>query len=274
MPHGTTIRTNGQTLTVQASVSYWTTEALALIASANDDIANTVVTTITTDTTLWFANTATTTRLTVKQLDGTTLFAQDVEVNPGVGRRVLNPLPDVYQSAADLKPLSPLAPAGAVAETFPRAGATIANGATLTSGQLYMIAINLNVGVTVSSITFLSSTTAAVNPTNQWFALYSSDLALLAQTADDTNTAWGASAAKTLAIASPYTTTKSGLHYVGIMVKADTVPTLAAAIALAVSNAVAPVSAGNSSSAGLTDAAPATAGAITGATRYPYAYLS
>jgi hypothetical protein len=55
----------------------------------------------------------------------------------------------------------------------------------------------------------------------------------LARTADQTTAAWAANTIKTLAIAqatagsaSSYTTTYSGLHYLGVMIKASTNPSL------------------------------------------------
>jgi hypothetical protein len=101
MPHKITVKTNGQTLTVNASVSHWTSEALALAASGTNDVESTTTTTITADYNLWFANTATTATITVKQLDGTVLLQQEFPVGPGFGPRTLNPLPDPFAVAAD-----------------------------------------------------------------------------------------------------------------------------------------------------------------------------
>jgi hypothetical protein len=95
------VNTNGQTLTVNASVSHWTTAALAVTASAANDVESTTTTTITSNYVMHFSNTATTAAITVKQLDGTTLYAGTVDVSAGTGPRVLNPLPDEYQQAAD-----------------------------------------------------------------------------------------------------------------------------------------------------------------------------
>lgn len=276
MPHKTTIKTNGQTLTVKASVSHWTTEALALAASGTNDVESTTTTTITSDYDLWFANTATTATITVKQLDGTTLATYaDLQVNPGVGVRTLSPIPDGYQAAADsgVNRLS-LAPAGALAETFPRAGGPTTNIAVPgVSGRLFMTAIHLQAGMTVSSITYTSVTTAAVAPTAQWFALYNSSRVLLRQTADDTSTAWGATTVKTLSLTTPFTTTYTGLHYVAINVTAGTVPSLLGASVTSTGLGIAPVLSG-ASTTGLTDTAPATADAITAAGLIPYAYVT
>jgi hypothetical protein len=94
------VKPNGQTLRVTSSASYWTTEALALVASASDDIVGEVTTT--SDITMWFANAATTTTIDVTQPDGTSILSQNFPVDPGVGPRTLNPGPDEYKQAADL----------------------------------------------------------------------------------------------------------------------------------------------------------------------------
>ncbi len=77
---------------------------------------------------------------------------------------------------------------------------------------------------------FVSGGTAAVTPTNWWFSLHDSTRKALARTADQLTAAWAANTAKSLAIAqttagtaTSYTTTYTGLHYLGIMIKATTV---------------------------------------------------
>lgn len=104
---------------------------------------------------------------------------------------------------------------------------------TPTSGALYLVPIWLPKGLVVSNISFTSGGTAASSPTNWWFTLHDSSRVALARTADQTTTAWAANTTKTLAIAqttagsaSSYTTTYSGLHYLGFMVAASTVPSI------------------------------------------------
>lgn len=106
------------------------------------------------------------------------------------------------------------------------------NLAALTTQVMTSVALPLQAGDVVTSLTFVSATTAAGTPTNWWFALYSPAGALLAQTADQTNTAWAANTAKTVALATPQLITAAGVYYAAIMVKATTVPTLAGATAL------------------------------------------
>ncbi|QTU64211.1 right-handed parallel beta-helix repeat-containing protein [Streptomyces scabiei] len=104
---------------------------------------------------------------------------------------------------------------------------------TPTSGTLYLVPIWLPKGLVISNLSFVSGGTAMVTPTNWWFTLHNSAKVALARTADQLTAAWAANTVKTLAIAqatagaaSSYTTTYSGLHYLGIMVKATTPPNL------------------------------------------------
>lgn len=167
----------------------------------------------------------------------------------------------------------PLRPTGAKGSTFPRAGTPMIGSALLVSGRLHLVAIDLPAGTPLTSITFVSSTVAAGTPLNQWFALYSSALALLRQTVDDGTAAWAVSTAKTLALTSGFTTTATGLHYLGVMVNATTAPSLAACSGLAQVHALAPVTNGFSTT-GLTDTAPNPAAAPAGQANAPWAFVS
>ena len=107
------------------------------------------------------------------------------------------------------------------------------SSAAMTSGVLYLVPIWLPKGTVVSNLSFITGSTAVGTPTNWWFTLHNSSRVALARTADQTTTAWAANTTKTLAVAqttagaaSSYTTTYSGLHYLGIMVKATTMPTI------------------------------------------------
>lgn len=171
-------------------------------------------------------------------------------------------------------PLFGCAPAGAIAETFPREYAAFGDVSTLATGRLQMQAIWLPKGVSCSSITFVSGTTAATLPLNQLFGLYNSSRALLRGTTDDTSTAWAAAAAKTLALTSAFVTTYAGLHYVAILVVATTVPTLLGTRGNigSAAMAIAPIYTGSSTSA--ITALPDPAGAITAGVGVFYAYVS
>ncbi len=164
---------------------------------------------------------------------------------------------------------------GAVAETFKRVGPTMGQSAMLATGRLHMVAIDLPAGLTVNAITFVSGTTAAVLPLNQWFSLHDSSRAVLRQTVDDTTTAWNASSAKTLALTSAFPTTYAGLHYVGINVTATTPPSLIIAAGSLLLNGFAPITTGFSTT-GLTTpgSLSSPAAAMTAQTNSPWAYLS
>lgn len=171
----------------------------------------------------------------------------------------------------------PAKPTAALAETFRRANGSFANTTGMTSGTLYLTAIALAGGLSVSTITFFTSTTPVGTPTHQWFCLLDSSLNVLAKTADDTTTAWGSSTAKTLTISGgPYVTTRSGLYYVGVLVTATTPPGLMGLTDTdSNADALAPAICGTSTT-GLTDPASlgATAAAITAGLRKRYAYVA
>jgi hypothetical protein len=96
----------------------------------------------------------------------------------------------------------------------------------LTTQVMLSVALYLREGDVVTNLSFKSGATAADTPTNWWFALYDPDGALLAQTADQTTTAWAANTVKTLALSAAQTIAATGVHYAGIMVKATDLPSL------------------------------------------------
>lgn len=119
-----------------------------------------------------------------------------------------------------------------LAETVPRVLVTSAGGSAAT-GALPFQAIYLTAGMTIGHMTFISGNTPASVPTHWWFALFDLNSNMLAVTADQTTTAWGAATVKTLAIAttaqgaqSTFTTTYSGYYYIGAMMTATTVVSL------------------------------------------------
>lgn len=166
---------------------------------------------------------------------------------------------------------------GAVAETYSRVGFPLANLAgSVVSGQQLFVAVQLFSGQVVSQIGFWAGTTAAVTPTNQFFGLWSSARAQLRLTADDTTTAWGASAEKVLTLSSPYTITADGLYYLSVLVAAATPPTLTGVASTGVPLAATPVLNGrDTTNTGITTpaSAPATAAAFASSGSYPYAYV-
>lgn len=156
---------------------------------------------------------------------------------------------------------------------------TLANATALLSGRLTLGTIGLRAGDVIRTATFLSATTALATGTNQWFALFDANRNRVAITNDDTSTAWAANTAKTLTFATPYEVPDTGLYYLGIMVAATTVPTLAGIGHLAGPGAVIanlpPIQCG-SADTGLTNPAscPAQATTLTALAVVPYAYVS
>lgn len=138
-----------------------------------------------------------------------------------------------------------------------------------TGGTLFLQSIYLKAGITVSSISISSATTAANGPTHWMFGLYSGARALLATSTDQTNTAWAANTLKTLAMTTPYLVPTTGLYYVGFFMTASTAIITSKGGAAKTGgqlSAQAPILHGATSDTGLTTTLPANAGAITGGT--------
>lgn len=164
---------------------------------------------------------------------------------------------------------------GAIAESYDRSEVTSGNVGLLVSGRLHLVEMPLSKGQVVTSITFKSGTTAAVNPTAQHFHIWSAARAKLAVTNDDGATAWASNTEKTLALSSQYTVATSGLHYIGILVAAGTVPSFLGHGPSSLIAGAAPILSG-SADTGLTDLAslPTTAAALTATSVLPYCYVS
>lgn len=160
----------------------------------------------------------------------------------------------------------------AIAQTMPRWGVSTTAVAIAASGVMYCVAIHLPSDVTVTNISFLSGTAEATG-THAWMALYTGDLRLLAQTADDTAAAAiGANAVYTRALSTPVKTTYSGLYYLGISVTATTMPTASGAVSTNQS-IIPPISSGSTGSA-LLGVAPAQAAALTATGSIPYMFVT
>jgi hypothetical protein len=115
--------------------------------------------------------------------------------------------------------------------SFPRIIAT-ANNAIGATGVGHATAIALQAGDVVTSITFVTATTAAASPTAGYIALYDATVSptaptLMAQSADFGSTARAANTAYTVSLATAQTIINAGLYYISISFTASTVPTLA-----------------------------------------------
>ena len=151
---------------------------------------------------------------------------------------------------------------GAKAESIPRTLAGV-NIAAVTSGTMVMQAIWLPAGMVINNLIAHSGTTASATQTNRWMALYDQNRSLLRQSADQTTTVLAVHTLYTASITA-YTTTYSGIHYIGIMTAATT-PNSLIGVTAAVNAAIrgqTPILTGTSTT-DLTTTAPATAAAIT-----------
>jgi hypothetical protein len=158
--------------------------------------------------------------------------------------------PTVHQSPAPMEASTTgaLMPASVTHSTVPRA-AQVRDLAVLESGRLHLVAIDLPAGLSVQDITFFSGATGAAGATHQWFALFDASNSALAVTVDDAAAEWAPNSAKTLRASIPHVTTYAGLHYLGIMVAASTIPTLMAVEGSAAFSAQPPVLAGTGAEA-------------------------
>lgn len=173
-------------------------------------------------------------------------------------------------------------PAGSTAQTYARAQID-SNSATAASGVLNMTAIALPNNLVVNSLNLVTGTTAAITPTHQWAGLYNASRVLLAISADETTAAMAASTIQTYPIATiaqgaaaSFTTTYTGLYYVGIVVVAGTQPTWQGLTATdATPTTLPPILAGTSTGSLTTPSAfPTTAGVITPTAQQLYAFTS
>jgi hypothetical protein len=174
-------------------------------------------------------------------------------------------------------PVANLGITGTIAETMPRELCPEVNSTVPTaSGTLWLQAIYLKAGQLISNIILSSATTAAGTPTNARAGLFDlATRALLAETANQTTTAWAANTVKTLALTTPYRVPTSGLYYIGFYMTATTIITMKGGTAKTGAQlaGTAPIL-GGASSTGLTTAMPNPAAAITAGTASLYAAVS
>jgi hypothetical protein len=145
----------------------------------------------------------------------------------------------------------------------------------LATGVMTSVPIYLQAGDIITNLSFRSGATAAGTPTAWWFALYSSAAtpALLAQTADQTTTAWAANTTMTKALATAQTITATGIYWAAINVTATTPPTLlGCAVAPAIVTGERNLS--QSSGSALTTTAPSTIATPTAKNFSPYVVLT
>lgn len=150
-----------------------------------------------------------------------------------------------------------------------------AGSVALTTQVMTAVPIFLGPGDVITNVSFFTGTTAAGTPTNWWAALYDTAATpnLLAQSADQLTAAMAAFTKMTVALSTPQTTSKPGVFWVAIMVKATTVPTLLGTIGIP------PIATGErnlavTSGAALTTTATATLASPTVQRFVPYVVLT
>ena len=157
-------------------------------------------------------------------------------------------------------------PTGTLAESMDRNICTETNATIPTaSGTLFMEAIFLSAGMTVSNIMWHSATTAGATITSYRLGLYDINRNLLATSADQGSAAWAANTMKTLAMTTPYLVPTSGIYYIGMYMTATTIITSKGNTAKTGGQlaAQAPILHGTSTT-GITNTLPNPAAAITG----------
>lgn len=169
---------------------------------------------------------------------------------------------DLITRAEGLSLDRPYAPTAYIRSNIDRmTGPAPAGVAALSTGRLTLTALYLQAGEVVTSLTFISGTTAGATLTHTWFALYDfTTRALIRQTNDDTSAAWATATVKTLNLSSTYTVPTTGLYFAGINVTGTTVPTIIGNTTSTALLGLTPLING-SSTTGLTATAPATAAA-------------
>lgn len=165
---------------------------------------------------------------------------------------------------------------GTLAETMPRETCPEVNSTIPSvSGTLFMQALYLRAGQVLNNIVLSSATTAAGTPTNYIAGIFDAARNRVAQTADQTTTAWAANTVKTLPLTAAYRVPTSGLYYIGFYMVATTIITMKGGDARigAQLAGTAPILSGTSST-GLTTALPNPAAALTVSTASLYAAVT
>jgi hypothetical protein len=111
-----------------------------------------------------------------------------------------------------------------------------------------MAAVSLAAGTLISNVSFITGSTAAILPTHWWAGIADPSGVQQAHSADQLTAAIAANTAFTVAMATPYVTSVSGVYYFLLAVTAGTNPTLSGGLAAVNSSKVSPVLAGVSGS--------------------------
>lgn len=171
-----------------------------------------------------------------------------------------------------------LEPTGALAASVDGRMSSSGTSTVATSGTIVAFAIPIESGLLISNMT-LTSIAAEATGTHAWVGIANSAGTVLGVSADKTAAAYfAANTVTTTALATPFTTTYTGLYYGFVNVTATTVPTFAAApaVAHAAISTVPPILCGTALTGQTTPVAVGSSlGTITPTTNHQlYAYLT
>jgi hypothetical protein len=190
-------------------------------------------TSVATATSSGMALTGTPTAPTATPGTNTTQIATTAFVGSAVSAATSSTLASGVASATSVGAAPDLRPTGWTSESAPRglmASATVpAAGAVGATGTLRLTAVYLASGTVVNNLNVMIGSTGATAPTHFWMGLYDNNRNQLATTADQGTAAIAANTLYSLPVAitaagsaTSFTTTYSGLHYVGVLVIATT----------------------------------------------------
>ena len=154
---------------------------------------------------------------------------------------------------------------------------------SLSNSTLYLTAIHIPLGVTITNITLASNATAESGGTHLWYALYDDgrgsatpgQLALLGQTADQTSAvALAGNTVLTLPLFTPWVTQYSGIYYIGFACTATTRPGLFCGASTSILQIMSNMYISMTVSGASTGVAPNPSGSLTANSTCFYAYVS
>ncbi|GLH97350.1 hypothetical protein [Phytohabitans aurantiacus] len=192
-----------------------------------------------------------------------------------LGRYYEGPLADAAALDLAFNALPGISQGAFVRSNIP-AWACTSDLAATASGVAIGTRIWLRKGDLVTNLAFVAGNTAENGPTHRAHALYDPDGALLAQSADITNTAWAVNTKKQLALATPQVIEEDGWYIVATTTTATTTVNtlLGCAPIVTASAAVGGRALGFTFGTGLDGVFPAATGTQTGVAKCPIAIVS
>lgn len=171
----------------------------------------------------------------------------------------------------------PLAPVGVTSESIPRSHAAQSVTIAVASGTMQLAAVYLPANTIVNAVNFVTGTTGSTGVSHNWAVLADNNRKVLAVSADNTSADLVASTVQTYTLTTPFTTTYSGLYYIGFVIAVGTTTPTMIGVTSAGStlNNIAPKTAGASNvGATVPVAVAATLTAVTGSVSELYGYTT